>query len=168
MKSPKPKKLGRPINAKNLCPGSGSYSYISMPDTDGNQHCTVCGNDLMLTEEGAIANHKRKIKSEQALGHITSVTFRANAEIEKFQHVHIEATRTVGKDEKPEQALVALKKFVAHELRIAKGRVGTVDCARCGAQAFTSTADGMLCRKCIAEGYGYDYQVESNQYGDLW
>lgn len=98
MKSSGKKKQGRPIKAANLCPGS--YSYISQPDENGV-----------------------RITTASSYGQIISVTFRANVQLEPYQHAHVEATRTVGSSESPEEALAALKQFVAAELRLAKGEV---------------------------------------------
>lgn len=47
---------------------------------------------------------------------IRSVSFRANLAIDKFQHIHIEATADVPKDHEPEQVIEELKDFVAREL----------------------------------------------------
>jgi hypothetical protein len=85
--------------------------------------------DGVFVAREKIQNVTRKLRELRTLkqGRITSVTFRANVQLEPFHHTHVEATRSVGTDETPEQALQDVKDFVAQELRIAKGEVRKVE-----------------------------------------
>jgi hypothetical protein len=51
---------------------------------------------------------------------IKTVSFRANVDIEKFRHVHVEASADVPAGVDPRSVVDDLKAFVAAELRRAK------------------------------------------------
>lgn len=67
---------------------------------------------------------------------IEKVSFRANSDVEKFKHVHIEATASVEVTESPEHVLDQLKKFVETELLVCRRGV------RAGARSVAGAEQG--------------------------
>lgn len=67
----------------------------------------------------------RKRMASQVEAKITSVTFRSSVPgDQRFQHLHIEASASVGPNDDPSAVLDGVKMFVARELKRAKtGRV---------------------------------------------
>lgn len=51
---------------------------------------------------------------------IDSVAFRTSVQVGQFKHVHIEASATVGHNDTPTEALMAVKAFVRAELQRAR------------------------------------------------